>query len=133
MKTRLSFIAFVLLVAVQLVSAQQAPGAERVNGTSPSLALAKYAGTFQSDMYGETKVTFESQKLVVHFGPNFTGDLSHWHYDTFRVTWRDPIQGKGFVNFKLNTQGKADVVSIENISEFTRVAEPVSKSVSSSQ
>jgi CubicO group peptidase (beta-lactamase class C family) len=112
-------------------AAEKKAEAERVNGTSPSLPLEKYAGTFQSDMYGETKVAFENQKLVVRFGPNFNGDLQHWHYDTFRVTWRDPMQGKGFVSFRLNAQGKADVVSIENLSEFTRVAEPVSKSVSS--
>ena len=114
-------------------AAEKKAESERVKGTSPSLGLEKYAGTFQSDMYGETKVTFENQKLVVHFGPNFIGDLSHWHYDTFRVTWRDPVQGKGFVNFRLNTQGKAEVVNIENISEFTRVPEPVSKTVSSTQ
>ena len=118
------------LEAVAKAAEKKAEG-ERVTGTSPSLALEKYAGTFQSDMYGETKVSFENQKLVVRFGPNFTGDLSHWHYDTFRVTWRDQVQGKAFVTFRLNRQGKADVVNIENLSEFTRVAEPVSKSVSS--
>lgn len=114
-------------------AAEKKAEADRVDGTSPSLALPKYAGTFQSDMYGETKVSLENQKLVIRFGPNFTGDLSHWHYDTFRVIWRDPTQGKGFVNFGLNSKGKAEVVSIENLSEFTRVPEPVSKSVSSNQ
>ena len=33
------------------------------------------------------------------------------------------MQGKGFVNFRLNTQGKVEVVNIENLSEFTRVPE----------
>ena len=113
----------------QAKAAEKKTEAERVKGTSPSLALAKYAGTFESDMYGVTKVALENDKLVVRFGPNFTGDLEHWHYDTFRVTWRDQMQGKGFVNFKLNAQGKADVVSIENLSEFTRVPEPDPKAV----
>ena len=112
-------------------AAEKKAEAERVQGTSPSLALQKYAGTFESDMYGKTKVTLEDQKLVVRFGPNFTGDLEHWHYDTFRVKWRDQMQGKGFVSFKLNAQGKADMMSIENLSEFTRVPEPDPKAVSS--
>ena len=112
-------------------AAEKKAEAERAKGTSPSLALEKYAGTFESDMYGAAKVALENQKLVIRFGPNFTGDLEHWHYDTFRVKWRDQMQGKGFVNFKLNTQGKADVVSIENLSEFTRVPEPDPKSVTS--
>ena len=117
---------------VQAKTAEKKMESERVKDTSPSLPLEKYAGTFQSDMYGEAKVAFENQKLVVRFGPNFTGDLQHWHFDTFRVTWRDPMQGKGFVNFRLNTQGKADLVNIENLSEFTRVPEPVSKSATAS-
>ncbi len=75
--------------------------------TSPSLALEKYAGTFQSDMYGETKVALENEKLVVRFGPNFTGDLQHWHYDTFRVTWRDPMQGKGFRQLQIEYAGQS--------------------------
>jgi CubicO group peptidase (beta-lactamase class C family) len=117
----------------QAKAAEKKAGAERVQGTSPSLALEKYAGTFQSEMYGETKVALENEKLVIHFGPNFTGDLQHWHYDTFRVTWRDPMQGKGFVNFRLNTQAKVDVVNIENLSEFTRVPEPPKKPLTSAR
>ena len=103
--------------------AEKKAEAERVKGTSPSLALEKYAGTYQSDMYGEAKIAFENGKLVVRFGPNFTGDLEHWNYDTFRVTWRDPMEGKGFINFRLNTQGKVDGINIENISDFTRAPE----------
>jgi CubicO group peptidase (beta-lactamase class C family) len=109
----------------QAKAAEKKIETERVTGTSPSLPLDKYAGTFQSEMYGESKVATENAKLVVRFGPNYTGDLEHWNYDTFRVKWRDPIQGKGFVSFKLNTQGKVDSLTIENISEFTRAKDPV--------
>ncbi len=117
----------------QAKAAEKKAEAERVQGTSPSLALEKYAGTFQSEMYGETKVALENEKLVIHFGPNFTGDLQHWHYDTFRVIWRDPMQGKGFVNFRLNTQAKVEVVNIDNLSEFTRVPEPPKKPLTSAK
>ena len=115
----------------QAKTAEKKAESERVQGTSPSLALDKYAGTFQSDMYGEAKVALENDKLVLHFGPNFTGDLQHWHYDTFRVVWRDQMQGKGFVNFRLNTAAKVDVINIENLSEFTRVPEPATKTLTS--
>jgi CubicO group peptidase (beta-lactamase class C family) len=115
----------------QAKAAEKKAEAERVKDTSPSLPLEKYAGTFQSEMYGETRIAVENQKLVVRFGPNFTGDLEHWNFDTFRVKWRDPMQGKGLVNFRLSPQGKVDTVSIENLSEFTRVPEPVSKAVAS--
>ena len=45
-------------------AAEKKAEAERVKGTSPSLALEKYAGKFESDMYGVAKVAFENQKLV---------------------------------------------------------------------
>src|SRR6185503_16013438 len=99
---------------------------ERVRGTSPSLPLEKYAGTFQSEMYGETRVALDKEKLVIRFGPN-TGDLEHWHYDTFRVTWRDPVRGKGFISFRLNSQGKVETLNVEDLSDFTRVPDSVSK------
>jgi CubicO group peptidase (beta-lactamase class C family) len=107
----------------QAKTAEKKAEDERVKGTSPSLALDKYAGNYQSEMYGDAKFEVENGRLVARFGPNFTGDLEHWHYDTFRVKWRDPMQGKGFINFRLNSQGKIDGISIEGISEFTRKAD----------
>lgn len=105
---------------------------ERVKGTSPSLALEKYAGTYQNEMYGEAKFAFKDGKLTSEFGPNFAGDLQHWHYNTFRVVWRDPMEGKGFVNFKLNTKGQPDTVTIEGLGDFTRVPDkPAPGAVSS--
>jgi CubicO group peptidase (beta-lactamase class C family) len=97
--------------------------AERVKDTKPSLALEKYAGDYQNEMYGDTKLAMENGKLVLKRGPYFTGDLEHWHYDTFRVTWRDRQQGKGFISFRLNSQGKAEVMNMENLAEFTRIPE----------
>ncbi len=97
--------------------------AERVKDTKPSLALEKYAGDYQNEMYGDTKIVTENGKLVLKRGAYITGDLEHWHYDTFRVTWRDRQLGKGFVSFRLNSQGKVEVMNMENFAEFTRVPE----------
>jgi hypothetical protein len=108
----------------QAKAAEKKAESERVKGTSPSLALENYAGKYQSDMYGEAMLTFEDGKLVLHFGPNFTGDLEHWNYDTFRVKWRDRMEGKGFVNFRLNTKGKVDLMNVDGLTEFSRTPEP---------
>lgn len=105
---------------------------ERVKGTSPSLALDKYAGTYQNEMYGETKFVLKDGKLTSEFGPNFNGDLEHWHYDTFRVVWRDRMEGKGFIVFKLNAKGKPETVTIDGLGDFTRVPDkPAPGAVSS--
>jgi hypothetical protein len=94
---------------------------ERVKDTRPSLALDKYAGTYQDEMYGDVKVEQdEGGKLVLRYGPPFTGDLEHWHYDTFQAAWRDRTLGKSLVTFTLNAQGKVESVKIQNLADFRR-------------
>jgi hypothetical protein len=95
----------------QAKKAEQKKEAERVKGTSPSLALAKYAGKYDSEMYGEASVTEETGKLVVHYGP-MVGNLEHWNYDTFRANLTDAVLGKVMVLFTLNTAGKVDEMTL---------------------
>lgn len=101
--------------------------AERVKGTKPSLALENYAGDYQSEMYGDAKIVFQNGKLTLERGPNFTGDLEHWNYDVFRVTWRDRQAGKSFVSFRLNRQGKVEAMNLENLDDFKRAPEKKSE------
>jgi CubicO group peptidase (beta-lactamase class C family) len=84
----------------------------RVTGTNPSLALDKYAGTYRNDLYGDVKVALNNGKLNLRFGPAFTGDLEHWHYDTFRARFVTSGDSKAFVTFALNAQGKLDTLTL---------------------
>ena len=93
---------------------------ERVSGTKPSLALDKYAGDYQSDMYGDATVGLDNGTLTLRRGRNFTGTLEHWHYDVFRVTWSDRQLGKQFVSFRLDQKGQIAEMNIENIDDFPR-------------
>jgi CubicO group peptidase (beta-lactamase class C family) len=108
------------LVAQGKAAAKKAES-DRVMGTSPSLALEKYAGEYKSEMYGSANVKFENGKLTAHFGPNFNGKLEHWNYDTFQVNWDDPMQGKGFIAFKLSRKGEAEEMNIAGIDDFKLV------------
>jgi len=102
-------------------AAEKKQNDERVKDTKPSLALDKYAGAYQDEMYGDVKVAQEENgKLVVRYGAAFTGDLEHWHYDTFQTTWRDRTLGKGLVTFTLNAQGKVEAIKIPNLADFKR-------------
>ena len=94
----------------------------RVEGTSPTLPLAEYAGTYKSDMYGEIVVTEEDGGLRATFGAGFEGTLEHWHYDTFRSTWSDPVNPQEFLRFEIGTDGKVAVLhaEIEGSVAFTR-------------
>lgn len=95
--------------------------AGRVAGTKPSFDLAAYAGTYRDDLYGEVTVTADSGGLVMRFGPFYTGALAHWHYDTFKVTWRDPEQGFDLVTFVLNGDGRVDHLTWPGLGDFARV------------
>ena len=92
--------------------------AARVEGTKPSLALEKYAGTYSSELYGDVTIAFEEGHLVMRLVPaaNFVADLEHWHYDTFRIRWRDTVHynfPRGFVTFTIAATAQPDQVKID--------------------
>lgn len=79
----------------------------RILNTRPSLALEKYAGAFNDEMYGDIFIKYEDKNLRIEFShtPLFTGILNHWHYDTFEIDWEDPRVPNGFITFDFNSDG----------------------------
>src|SRR5215813_426467 len=74
-------------------------------------------------MYGDARVSLQNGKLVLAT-PNFTGELAHWNYDTFQVTWRERSTGKTLVTFTLNAKGKVDEMKLPELQEsFKRAAD----------
>ena len=71
----------------------------------PSLPLAKYAGTYSDQWYGDIAVEDQGGKLTIKFShtPALIGDLEHWQYDTFLVKWRDrELRADAYITFALN-------------------------------
>ncbi|HKP28867.1 MAG TPA: serine hydrolase [Gemmatimonadales bacterium] len=95
--------------------------AARVPGTSPTLALDRYAATYADSMYGEIRIAKEAEGLTMSFGPYFTGDLKHWHYDTFESVWRNKAQGRGTVSFIVDSRGQVTALDIPGLATFSRV------------
>ena len=87
--------------------------AKRVQGTRPSLALERYAGTYGDSLYGKAVVRMENGHLVLDIAPKMLGDMEHWHYDTFRVVWRDHRDGTNLVTFALDMDGKVDMMNTD--------------------
>ena len=81
----------------------------RIEGTSPSLPLEAYTGTYTEAVSGEAEVRLADGRLVFDYNPRHLGDMEHWHHDVFRVTWRHPIfdmPARSFLQFQLNEKGE---------------------------
>lgn len=88
--------------------------AARVQGTSPSLALAAYAGSYLDKTYGETKVELQGDKLYFTMLPTktlFTGEMEHFHYNTWKVQFKDPYLPFALVTFDMGP--KANVLGFK--------------------
>lgn len=93
----------------------------RVPNTRPSLDLAGYAGTYESELYGNVTIALEDGRLVLRYAPDYIADLEHWHHDTFRGTWRTRGFGRSFVNFGLDRRARAVRLELDGFGEFRRV------------
>jgi CubicO group peptidase (beta-lactamase class C family) len=81
----------------------------RVANTRPSLEPGRYAGIYEDRVYGRAQIVFENETLVLSLLPAkevFTSDMEHWHYDTFRVKFRDSFLPQGFVTFQFDSNGE---------------------------
>lgn len=98
--------------------------AERVEGTRPSLPLERYVGSYADSLYGEVRVEMEGEKLTLRYGADFHGELNHWHYDTFEVTWRRTGYGRAFGTFQLDGRGNPVRLEVEGLATFGRRPDP---------
>ena len=106
-----------------MVAAQKKAAAKRVLGTHPSLPLARYAGTYNNEIYGNATVTRDGEGLRYHL-LGTSGKLEHWNFDTFHVLG-DPTAGKPTVTFALDAAGEIASLTVNDdpTMVFTRVAE----------
>jgi CubicO group peptidase (beta-lactamase class C family) len=94
--------------------------AGRVNGTTPSLPLDRYAGTYTHPLYGALTVSVRDGRLHAQFGTGFVGPLEHWHYDTFKATWEARWRGTSLATFSLDGRGQVSGLASDQ-GRFTRV------------
>ncbi|HLN55235.1 MAG TPA: serine hydrolase [Bacteroidales bacterium] len=88
----------------------------RITGTSPSHKLKEYAGIYRDKSFGDAEVSLTGDKLRLTFLPSkkvFTGELEHWHYDTWKVVFRDEYLTFGLVTFSFDENGNASEFKID--------------------
>ncbi len=90
----------------------------RAADSRPSLAMEKYAGTYNDKWYGPITIKQEGSGLVfrMEHTPKAVADLQHWQYDTFKAHWRDRTIEDAFVTFALNPDGSIDHFTMAAVS-----------------
>jgi len=105
-------------------STVKATGAVRDSLSRPSLPLARYAGAYRDELYGDATVALENGRLVLRFSrsPAFVGDLEHWQYDTFIARWRGKHLEDAYVTFALTPDGAIDrfqMTAVSPLADFS--------------
>jgi CubicO group peptidase (beta-lactamase class C family) len=93
--------------------------AQRVRGTSPAVPIQKLAGTYADPLHGDVIVTSDASGLHIQYGSAFVGTLEHWHYNTFRATWKAAWRDPAFVTFDLDEDGQPHTLEMMD-AHFTR-------------
>jgi len=88
---------------------------KRVPGTRPSVELEKYTGVYQSDIYGEIRVNFESGQLRMEFEHSsyLAASLNHWHYDVWEIKWENKHAWFNFGTVKFKMDNNLEVTGID--------------------
>lgn len=79
---------------------------KQIEGTEPSLSLQDYAGVYQAPLYGEISISKQGDGLRFRYGPGLQGNLTHFHFDTFRVDFDAEWRGSSLVTFLLDASGR---------------------------
>lgn len=108
----------------QADSIRRAARAARDSLSKPSLPLARYAGRYRDELYGDASVALEAGRLVLRFthSPAFVGDLEHWQYDTFIAHWRTPHLEDAYVTFALRPDGAIErfrMTAVSPLADFS--------------
>jgi CubicO group peptidase (beta-lactamase class C family) len=96
-------------------AARKKAEAQRVAGTTPSLALERYAGTYSDPLRGDVEITHDGTALKIRHGAAFIGTLDHWHYDTFRARWDADWHQGSFVTFLIGPSGRVDTIEVNGV------------------
>jgi hypothetical protein len=96
-------------------AARKKAEAQRVAGTTPSLPLDRYAGTYTDPLRGEVTIAHDGSTLKIRNGAAFVGTLEHWHYDVFRARWDAEWRQGSFVTFLIGPSGRVDAIEVNGV------------------
>jgi CubicO group peptidase (beta-lactamase class C family) len=91
---------------------------EHPANVGPSLPLARYAGTYTDNWYGEVVIGESQGALAIDFKstPRMAGRLEHWQYDSFITRFDDPAIEPAYVTFDLDEAGHITRITMKPVS-----------------
>ena len=92
-------------------AARQVQESKRITGTHPTLPLDRYTGTYADSLFGTATLGMSDGRLTLQAG-TAKGQLEHWQYDVFRVTWQDPFWDQTYVAFGIDPDGAVGEVRV---------------------
>lgn len=97
----------------------------RIEGTSTTLPLESYAGSYDHAMYPGIVIDYRDGDLHARYADAFEAQLTHWHYDTFEADWKLAILAGGppsLLRFVIGSDGQVEILhaDIEGPVTFTR-------------
>jgi len=101
-------------------AARQVQESKRITGTHPTLPLDRYTGTYADSLFGTATVGMSDGRLTLQSG-SAKGQLEHWQYDVFRVTWADPFWDPAYVAFAIDTDGSVGELRFVDGGSYRRV------------
>ncbi len=86
----------------------------RKTGTSPTHSLDEYSGSYHHDLYDNADLILKDGKLHITLWDDeeLSGELEHWHHNTFRIHWENPGQREDFVKFDMNLEGEINEMTL---------------------
>jgi hypothetical protein len=86
----------------------------RQAGAAPSLPLGRYAGRYESPLYGSLHVRQEDDQFVVEFGAHTT-TLSHWQHESFYARTPTRLTFDWLLTFRVTADGSLDAVTVKHV------------------
>ena len=96
--------------------------AEQIKSKNFKPEISNFSGEYKDDWFGKVTMTEENGKLKFRSekSSDLTGTMQFYKGTTFVVRWNDPsLKADAFVNFSLNTEGRANGFTMSPISPLT--------------
>lgn len=94
----------------------------RVDDAPAIIQVADLLGTYKNSKRGKITISLEGDNLFYSLNGVVNGQLAHWHYDTYQITYDRAWYGDGMITFRMDEEGKVAYLEVWDL-RFDRIEE----------